>query len=101
MQEEMTKIQAAYERLRARGLFPENGGSLSMRLTGGQAFLFLKESGFSRVEQIAGTHSGLELIPFQPARLHASIYRLRPDVGAIVVGGSAFGNLLNRICRQS
>lgn len=33
--------------------------------------------------------------PVQASRTHAFIYRLRPDVGAIVIGGGPFGTLLH------
>jgi ribulose-5-phosphate 4-epimerase/fuculose-1-phosphate aldolase len=82
--------QALRQRLSAKGLMDAEQAGLSLRLPGGAAMWFasapeeaprqLPLDGSSRATEGAG--------------LHAAIYRLRPDVGAIVSGGGRFGQCL-------
>lgn len=68
-------------RLAARQLLLGEGASLSLRIPGSAAMWFGSsgDESPSRVEQ---------------APVHSAIYAARPDVGAIAVGGGAFGTCL-------
>jgi ribulose-5-phosphate 4-epimerase/fuculose-1-phosphate aldolase len=89
-----TLLLEARRRLVHKGLFAADGGSLSLRLP--RAPRMLVATGR------LGAVECRNCSPLQPrgalvgdaAALHAAIYALRPDVGAIVVGGAAFGHLL-------
>ena len=75
------------ERLQARQLLAADGGSLSLRLPLGGAMWFglATDAAPRRVLLAAGTGD---------SALHAAAYGARADVGAIAVGGSAFGGFL-------
>jgi len=92
-----TMLCSARDRLRSRGLFPEERTSLSLRQPGSQEYLFLDRSlaspilrNFSPARQPV---SGIPA-PVHASRNHALIYRLRPDVGAILIGGGTYSILL-------
>lgn len=93
-----TKLCSARDRLRSRDLLPEAGTSLSLRQPGAQEYLFLDRSlaspilrNFSRAQQSV---SGIPA-PVHASRNHALIYRLRDDVGAILIGGGTYSTLLH------
>lgn len=83
-----TAIIDARQRLAAQGLAPAPQASLSLRLPGESAILLLgaMDDTARRVELSANLG--------RIAALHAGIYKLRKDVGAIVVCGGPFGNAL-------
>jgi len=83
-----TALADARRRLSTQGLAPAPQASLSLRLPGEQAMLLLAATDdcarrFDLTGKLAGT-----------AALHAQIYGLRGDIGAIVAGGGPFGHAL-------
>jgi len=81
-----TALRDARQRLLAKGLLPAERGSVSLRPPGRLDKLLM-----------CGADGDVRpcAAPFDAtAALHAAIYRLRPDVGAIVVGGASFGGVL-------
>src|SRR5579864_6722850 len=81
-----TALRSAHERLGRQGLLAGQGASLSLRLPGEEAMLFLAAAGETQDRHEFG--SACQGAP--AAALHANIYRVRPDVGAILLGGGYF-----------
>lgn len=75
------------ERLQAKRLLDSEGASLSLRIPGSDAMWFGLASGATpqRVPWRTAPHD---------AQVHAAAYAKRGDVGAIAVGGGAFGRCL-------
>ncbi|MBV8804766.1 MAG: hypothetical protein JO042_06955 [Sinobacteraceae bacterium] len=81
-----TSLRSAHERLGRQGLLARYGASLSLRLPGEQAMLFLAAAGERQDRHdLAAACQGTPAVA-----LHANIYRIRPDVGAILLGGGYF-----------
>ncbi|HEX7641238.1 MAG TPA: hypothetical protein VF472_03405 [Burkholderiaceae bacterium] len=96
---EQTRLWAqTANRLRARHLLPQHGASLSLRIPGADAMWFgaagAGATGADATDHGAPLRIGINTHAVGEAMLHAAIYRTRPDVGAIAVGGGAYGNLL-------
>ena len=91
-----TTLRFAHERLARQDLLAGDGASLSLRLPGEEAMLFLSASG-AREERydFAGVSADTLLAP---TLLHANIYRIRADVGAIMLGGGDFSWALSEFC---
>ena len=77
-----------HERLRAKNLLNNEAASLSLRIPGSATMWF------GRASDAAPQQIPLSDTPGQ-ARLHGAIYTARGDVGAIAVGGGAFGHCLS------
>jgi ribulose-5-phosphate 4-epimerase/fuculose-1-phosphate aldolase len=94
-----SQLCSARDRLRSRRLFPESKASLSVRVPGSQNCLFLDASAESATLQsfVEMCQSDDENPPVHAPGTHAWIYRLRPDIGSIVVGGGTYGALLHKI----
>jgi len=79
-------------------LFPEAGTSLSLRQPGTQEYLFLDRSAASPIlrslSPLGQSTSGIPTLAHASSN-HALIYQLRPDVGAILIGGGSYGALLH------
>ena len=69
------------DRLAARQLLGGEGASVSLRIPGGRAMWF-------------GSAASDSPSRLADAPLHSAIYAARPDVGAIAIGGGAFGACL-------
>jgi len=84
-------MHSARERLARQNLLACDNASLSVRLPGEQAMLFLPaEAHAERRYEFMSVPASMRV-----TALHADIYRLRPDVGAILVGGGFFAGSLN------
>ena len=81
-----TALRSAHERLGRQGLLAGPGASLSLRLPAEEAMLFLAAAGETQDRHEFG--SACQGTP--AVGLHANIYRIRPDVGAILLGGGYF-----------
>jgi len=75
------------ERLQAKHLLPADGGSVSLRIPGSDAMWFGDAGDAAPQRVLFGAASGDGLV-------HAATYAARRDVGAIAVGGAAFGRCL-------
>ena len=75
------------ERLQAKHLLPADGASVSLRIPGGDAMWFGQAIDAAPQRMSFGAASGDGLV-------HAATYAARRDVGAIAVGGAAFGRCL-------
>ncbi len=76
------------QRLRKRDLFGAAGDSLSLRVPGRNAFI-LGEAVTQATRTIATAEADSEI-----ERLHAAIYRTRPDIGAVVIGTTEWATAL-------
>ena len=92
-----SQLCSARDRLRSRRLFPEAKASLSLRAPGTENFLFLEGCSESATLQSFVEIGESENDTVHAPRTHAWIYRLRPDIGSIVVGGGTYGALLHKI----
>lgn len=89
MNQSLAKVLSdARQRLATQGLAPAPQASLSLRLPGESAMLLLGAMDDSARRVDLSTKLG------RIAALHAAIYNLRNDVGAIVACGGPFGNAL-------
>jgi len=75
------------ERLQAKHLLPAEGASVSLRIPGHDAMWFGDAGDVAPQRVLFGAAVGDGLV-------HAAIYTARRDVGAIAVGGAAFGRCL-------
>jgi len=75
------------ERLRAKNLLPADGANVSLRIPGSDAMWFGQAIDAAPRHVSFGTAVGDGLV-------HAATYAARRDVGAIAVGGAAFGRCL-------
>ena len=75
------------ERLRAKNLLPADVGSVSLRIPGSDAMWFGQAIDAAPQQVSFGAAVGDGLV-------HAAAYAARRDVGAIAVGGAAFGRCL-------
>jgi len=75
------------ERLQAKHLLPAEGASVSLRIPGSDAMWFGQAIDAAPQPVSFGTAAGDGLV-------HATAYAARHDVGAIAVGGAAFGRCL-------
>lgn len=92
---EQTRLWAqTASRLRARRLLPQHGASLSLRIPGADAMWFGAVGAGAASDGEVALRVGIGAQAAGEAMLHAAIYRMRPDVGAIAVGGGAYGTLL-------
>jgi ribulose-5-phosphate 4-epimerase/fuculose-1-phosphate aldolase len=78
-------------------LFPEAKASLSLRAPGTENFLFLEGCSESATLQSFVEIGESENDTVHAPRTHAWIYRLRPDVGGVVIGGGTYGTLLHQV----
>lgn len=83
-----TQWQQLRERLQARQLLEGPGASLSLRIPGGEA-MWWAEAGDDVPQRVSWSES----VPPE-AHAHAAVYRRRGDVGAVAVGGGAYGRCL-------
>ncbi|GAA0740994.1 hypothetical protein LRH25_16690 [Ideonella azotifigens] len=82
-----------FVRLQARGVMGQVGesvASLSLRLPGEEA-MWWNSTGTHMPRSVAWQGVNAPAVWPGDARTHAAIYRLRPDVGAIAIGGGPFG----------
>ena len=79
--------QGLRERLQAKHLLPAEGANVSLRIPGRDAMWFGQAIDAAPQQLSFGTAVGDGLV-------HAAIYTARRDVGAIAVGGGAFGRCL-------
>lgn len=84
----------ARSRLAGKGLFAPAGASLSLRLPRAPRLLIVRGLDDAPEHCHASPLAPRATLGEDPAVLHAAIYALRPDVGAIVVGGGTFGRAL-------
>ncbi len=70
--------------------------SLSLRLPGEEAMLYLSASGRAEVRHEFASLSTMK--PSASVALHANIYQIRPDVGAVMRGGGYFSWALATYC---
>ena len=89
-----TLLIDARRRLAGKGLFPATGASLSVRLPQAPQLLIVFGLDGTTQARRCSPLAPHEALAGDPAALHAAIYALRPDVGAIVLGGAAFGQAL-------
>jgi hypothetical protein len=82
-------LLAARERCARQGLLSAAHAGISLRLPKREQFLFLDANAPTPQLESTQTSSGYPPIP-----LHARIYQLRPDVGAILTGGGVFSTSL-------
>lgn len=90
-------LEAGWHRLMRQGLLEDPSASISLRLPASTRLLIRDSQAQVTAEwDIAApgapTAAANPVTP--PLALHAAIYRLRDDVGAIAVGGGPFGQLL-------
>ncbi len=83
-------VLAARERCARHGYLGSGHAGLSARLPGESVFLFVDATGAAPQKQ-----SWLEPVEKLPLAVHASIYALRPDVGAVLSGGGVFTTALH------
>src|SRR5262245_27768113 len=84
----------ARRRLAGKGLFAA-GASVSLRLPRAPRLLLVSAPDDEPRCRNSSPLAPRSAIPGEdPSALHAAIYALRPDVGAIVVGGGPFGQTL-------
>jgi ribulose-5-phosphate 4-epimerase/fuculose-1-phosphate aldolase len=83
-------LLAARERCARQGLLAAGHAGISLRLPGSPEFLFLDTTATQPQRESTHTPSNTHLVP-----LHARLYRLRPDVGAILAGGGVFSTRLH------
>lgn len=83
-------LLAARERCARQDFLGLEHAGLSARLPGGSDFLFLGATAASPQRQ-----SWRDVLATLPLTLHATVYRLRPDVGAILSGGGVFVSTLH------
>jgi ribulose-5-phosphate 4-epimerase/fuculose-1-phosphate aldolase len=86
----VTAVLAARERCARQGYLGSEHAGLSARLPGESVFLFLDATGATAQKQ-----SWLDHLQTLPLALHAAIYALRPDVGAVLSGGGVFTTALH------
>ena len=84
-----TTLLAARERCARQGLMTAGHAGISLRLPNSAQFLFLDAKTPTPQLESTQTSSGYPPIP-----LHARIYQLRPDIGAILTGGGPFSAAL-------
>ena len=78
MQNEIQRqLTDAVNRLRSKGLFVTGKDRLSLRIPGERQFLLT-----------VGDNGDFETITFEADSLHATVYRLRGDAGAILIGSN-------------
>jgi ribulose-5-phosphate 4-epimerase/fuculose-1-phosphate aldolase len=78
------------ERCARQGLLGLEHAGVSARLPGESRFLFVDATA-----AIPRRQSWLEPLATLPLTLHATVYRLRPDVGAVLTGGGVFAAALH------
>lgn len=83
-------LLAARERCARQGFLGLEHAGLSARLPGESDFLFLGTTAATPQRQ-----SWRDALATLPLTLHATVYRLRPDVGAILSGGGVFVSALH------
>jgi ribulose-5-phosphate 4-epimerase/fuculose-1-phosphate aldolase len=83
-------LLAARDRCARQGFLTAAHAGISLRLPGVPEFLFLDATATLPRLESTRTPSNHPLIP-----LHAGLYQLRPDVGAILVGGGTFAASLH------
>lgn len=81
----VTTVLAARERCARQGYLGSEHAGLSARLPGENVFLFVDATSTTPQRQ-----SWLDRMETVPLALHAAIYALRPDVGAVLSGGGVF-----------
>jgi ribulose-5-phosphate 4-epimerase/fuculose-1-phosphate aldolase len=81
-------LKETRQRLRKRDLFGAAGDSLSVRVPGRNAFILAKAA-TQAIQTIATADADSE-----SERLHAAIYRTRPDIGAVLIGTSEWSTAL-------
>ena len=81
----LTTVLAARERCARQGYLGSEHAGLSARLPGESVFLFVDATATAPRRQ-----AWLDRIESVPLALHAAIYALRPDVGAVLSGGGVF-----------
>jgi ribulose-5-phosphate 4-epimerase/fuculose-1-phosphate aldolase len=87
-----TALLDARRRVLAKGLFAGPDASVSLRLPAGGALLIAEGTqAVRRCDWNDGVHA---IRRDDAAALHAMVYRLRPDVGAVLVGGGRYARLL-------
>lgn len=74
------RLKETEQRLRERALFGAENDSLSLRVSGANAFI-LTDAATKARRTIAAAAADSKI-----ERLHAAIYRTRPDAGAVVAG---------------
>jgi ribulose-5-phosphate 4-epimerase/fuculose-1-phosphate aldolase len=84
-----TVLLSARERCVRQGFLGMEHAGVSARLPGESQFLFVDATA-----AIPERQSWLEPLASLPFTLHAAVYRLRPDVGAVLTGGGAFAATL-------
>ena len=83
-------LLSARERCVRQGFLGLEHTGVSARLPGESQFLFVDASA-----AIPQRQSWLEPLATLPLTLHAAVYRLRPDVGAVLTGGGVFAAALH------
>ena len=86
----VTTVLAVRERCARQGYLGSEHAGLSARLPGENVFLFVDATAATPQRQ-----AWLERIETVPLALHAAIYALRPDVGAVLSGGGVFSAALH------
>ena len=90
LENELTNaLLAARGRCARQGFLDSEHAGLSARLPGETDFLFI-DSTAPAPQRL----SWLETVATLPLALHAAVYRLRPDVGAVLTGGGTFTAVL-------
>lgn len=90
-----TTLLAARQRCARQSFLMSSGASLSLRLPGDLEGLLFVRPGSSTAQQWAWNAKG-DGVPVDIS-LHSTIYGLRDDVGAILVGGARFGTALAKL----
>jgi L-fuculose-phosphate aldolase len=84
-------LQDAKERFRAKGLFDDEGDSLSMRIPGHEEFVLVFPNSNDVQTKPFGTQGN------DAVGLHAAIYRSRKDAGAVLIGRTPWSSALATI----
>jgi ribulose-5-phosphate 4-epimerase/fuculose-1-phosphate aldolase len=83
-------LLAARERCARRGFLGLSHAGISARLPGESHFLFVDATAAAPRRQ-----AWLEPLSSLPHTLHAAVYRIRPDVGAVLSGGGLYASALH------
>ena len=86
----VSSVLAARERCARQGYLGSEHAGLSARLPGESLFLFV-----GATEVAPRRYSWLDDFETLPLTLHATIYTLRPDAGAVLSGGGEFTAMLH------
>lgn len=86
----VTTVLAARERCARQGYLGSEHAGLSARLPGENVFLFVDATAAAPQK-----HSWLDRVETLPLAVHAAMYALRPDVGAVLSGGGVFAAALH------